>query len=140
MKIVKQRGDESGADMKLGVVQEDGRSFVYFLSAGTDTPNPEAPHFIIKPAIAYGDVGAWVFDFNAMVENFVCPDFADREELIKLRAESVKWQGTAAEPGELEKLRAESAELARIRENRTEAAKLRARLAELEGQELLNGR
>ena len=139
MKFVKYRDDKGGAEMKLGVVQKDGRLFIYFCPAGADKADIAAPHFVISPAITYGNAVAWLFDFDAMIEQFVCPDFAEREELEQLRAESLKWQGPAAEPGELEKLRADSSELARLREERREAAKIRARLAELEGQEQING-
>ena len=134
MKVVWRRGDEGGVKVAFDTVQKDGRIFVYFQKLGTGKANPNEPHFIIKPAIAYGDVGTWVFDFNAIVETFVCPDFADREELEQLRAESAKWLGQVVDPAELEQLRADSAELERLRENRREISQHRARLKELESQ------
>ncbi|MCZ6862978.1 MAG: hypothetical protein O7I42_22375 [Alphaproteobacteria bacterium] len=134
MKIVQRRGDEGGVEMDLSVVQEDGRIFVYFKKSGTDKANLNEAHFVIKPSIAYGDVGTWVFDFKTIVEEFICPDFADRAELEQLRAESAKWRGKVVDPTELEQLRADSAELERLREKQREASHHRARLNELESQ------
>ena len=133
MKIVKNRDDEGGAELKPSTIQEDGRLFVYFLPAGTDKANPNEPHFIIKPAIAYGDVGTVAFDLNAGGEQFVCPDVADLAELKQLRDECAELRRGVIDPKDLEKLRADSAELTRLRENRAEASRLRARLAEIEG-------
>ena len=70
---------------------------------------------------------------NAVIEKFVCPDFADSEELKQLRSECAELRRAAIDPKELEQLRAGCAELAQWREERSEASRLRARLAEIEG-------
>ena len=134
MKIVQLRGDESGSDMKLCVVQTDGRLFIYFQKPGTDKADIGAPYFVIKPGVTYGDITDLVFSLNITIEQFICPNFADGEELKQLRAESTKWLGEAVDPTELEQLRADSAELERMKEKRHEASQLRARLAELEAE------
>ena len=134
MKIVQRRDDEGGAEMKFGVVQKDGQVFVYFLPPGTDKVTPNEPHFVIASGITYGDLAAQVDYFNNVISKFVCPDFADREELKRLRAENRDLRRATVDPTELEQLRASGAELERLREKRHELSQLRARVTEMEDQ------
>ena len=135
MKIAHRQGDEGGAEMKFGVVLKDGRNFVYFFPPGTDSVNPNTPHFVIVSGVGYGDLTVQVDHLNNIVEKFVCPDFADREELKQLRAENRDLRRAVVEPKELEQLRAGCAELERLKKERREASRLRARLTELESQD-----
>ncbi len=135
MKIVQRRGDESGAEMKLGIVEKDGRMFVYFQKPGTDKAQLNGPHFIAASGIVFGDLELAVYHMNQNFSEFVNPAFADGEELKQLRAESAELRGAAVDPKELEQLRAGSVELERLREEGRERVRLRARLAELQSQD-----
>ncbi len=134
MKIVKRPDDQGGAEMRLAVVEENGRLLVYFLPPGTDKAQRNAPHFIAGQGIIFGNLAPLVDSFNTTISEFVCPDFADGEKLKQLRIECDELRRCQIDEQELEGLRADRAELERLREEKREIASLRTRLAELVGQ------
>ena len=133
MKIVSRQGDESGAEFTLGIVQKGDRLFVYFLPPGANKANLNEPHFVIAPGVMYGDLATQVDYFSSVIAKFVCPNFADSEELKQLRAELVELRRRMVSDEELEGLRADRVELQRLLAGKREIAELKARLVELEG-------
>ena len=133
MKITGRPGDPGGVEMRLAIVQKGEQASVYFLPPGTNKAQLNAPHFVVAPGTYFGDLDSLVYDMNQRFSEFVCRDFADGEELKRLRAENAKLRRGQIDERELEGLRTAHAELERLREEKREAASLRTRLAELEG-------
>lgn len=131
MKIVKQRGDAGGVEGEFVLVLKDNRLFVYFSPVGAVRVPPDAPHFVVETAAAYGDVEGHIDVLKHLFVEFVCPDFADGEELKELRAKYENLKRRRGSDQELEALRADRAELERMRLEERETAELKDRLVEL---------
>ena len=132
MRIVKQRGAAGGAEMELAVVQTEGQIFVYFSPAGATRVQLSGLHFVAAPGTHYGNVVGSVDNLRGAFSEFVCPDFADREELKELRAEYENLKRRQITEQELEALRADRKELEIFRAEERERAQLKARQAVLE--------
>lgn len=132
MRIVSRRGAVGSAEMKLGIVQTDGQNFVYFLPAGAAKAQLNAPHFVIKSGIMYGDLVGHVEFFSGAIAEFVCPDFANHEELKALRIEYDRLKTSQITEQELEALRADRAELELYRADERERVQLKARQTALD--------
>ena len=134
MRIVQRQGAEGGVEREFAVVHNGGRTLVYFSPAGASKVQLNAPHFVSGPSVPYGVVAANIDTLRNLFTEFVCPDFANGEELKQLRADCEELRRGQIDEQELERLRADRAELGRLQEEKREIASLRTRLAELEGQ------
>ena len=134
MRIVQRQGDLGGVEREFAVVQNDGRILVYFSPAGASKVQLNAPHFVAGPSVPYGVVTANIDTLRNLFTEFVCPDFANGEELKQLRIKCEELRRCQIDERELEGLRADRAELERLREEKCEIVSLNARLAELRGQ------
>ena len=132
MRIVSQRGALGGAEMDLAVVNEGAQYFVYFKPVGAARVQPNAPHFVVGRGRTYGDLQANMEYFRDAFDEFVCPDFADHEELKALRAEHENLKRNQTTEQEVKDLRADRLELEFYREEERERAKLKARQAVLD--------
>ncbi len=130
MRIVKQHGDAGGVEMELAVVDKDGQYFVYFKPVGAAKVQLNAPHFVVGPGREYGDLQANMMYFRDAFDEFVCPDFADGEELKALRTEYQNLKRNQI--SDLEALRADRAELELYRAEERERAQLKTRQAVLD--------
>ena len=118
--------------MELVVVNEGDRYFVYFKPVGAARVQLNAPHFVVGPGRTYGDLQANMEYFRDAFDEFVCPDFANHEELKALRAEYENLKRSQISAQELEALRADRKELELYRAEEGERAQLKARLIHLD--------
>ena len=132
MRIVNQRGRPGGAEVELAVVQVEGQTLVYFSPAGATRVQLRGPHFVVAPSVPYGLVQSNVDTLRNLFSEFVCPDFADREELKTLRAEYDRLKANQISEQAVKDLRADRLELEFYREEERERAKLKARLVVLD--------
>lgn len=132
MRIVAHRGDTGGVEMELVVVDKDGRYFVYFKPVGAAGVQPNAPHFVVAHDRTYGDLQGNMEYFRNAFEEFVCPDFADREELKTLRGEYENLKRRQISEQEIEALHADRKELEIFRAEERERAQMKARQAVLD--------
>ena len=132
MRIVSKSGDLGGVERELVVVQKHGSVFAYFAPAGASEAQLDGPHFVTHPSAHYGNVVVAVDQIRNMFAEFVCPDFADREELNELRTAYADLKRDQPSKQELEALRADRVELAFFREEERERAQLKARQAMLD--------
>ncbi len=132
MRIVSHRGGPVGAEMELAVVQVEGQTLVYFSPAGATRVQLRGPHFVAAPSVPYGLVQSNVDTLRNLFSEFVCPDFADREEFQTLRTEYARLKSSQISEQEIKDLLADRAELAFYREEERERAKLKARQAVLD--------
>ena len=132
MRIVSKSGDLGGVERELVVVLKDGRNFAYFAPVGANKGQFSGPHFVAHPSIPYGNVVEAVDQIRNMFAEFVCPDFADCEELNELRTALSDLKRSQPSEQELEALREDRVELAFFREEERERAQLKARQAMLD--------
>lgn len=132
MRIVSRRGQSGGVERELAVVQVEGQTLVYFSPAGTTEVKLSGPHFVAQPGATYGDVAANVSALRNAFSEFVCPDFADYEELEALRAECKNLKRGQISDQEIETLRADRKELELYRAEERERGQLNARQAVLD--------
>ena len=132
MRIVSHRGAAGGVEREWAVVQVEGQTLVYFSPAGATRVQLSGPHFVAAPGTHYGQLVGSVDALRNSFSEFVCPDFANHEELKTLRAEYDRLKANQISEQELKDLRADRAELAFYREEERERAKLKARQAVLD--------
>ena len=132
MRIVNRRGAMGGVERDLAVVNVEGQTRVYFSPVGATQVQLSGPHFVAQPGATYGDVAANVDALRNAFSEFVCPDFANHEELKALRAEYADLKRSQISKEELEALRADRAELGLCRAEERERAQIKARQAVLD--------
>ena len=132
MRIVNQRGAVGGVERELAVVQVEGQTRVYFSPVGATKVQLSGPHFVAHTGTIYGDVAANVDALRNAFSEFVCPDFANHEELQTLRTEYDRLKASQTSEQEIKALRADRVELEFYREEERERAKLKARQAVLD--------
>ncbi len=107
MRIVNRRGAPGGVERELAVVQVEGQTLVYFSPAGATEVKLSGPHFVAQSGATYGDLAANVDALRNAFSEFVCPDFANHEELKALRVEYENLKCSQISEQELKALRAD---------------------------------
>lgn len=132
MRIVNRQGDQGGVEREFAVVHNDGETLVYFSPAGASKVQLNGPHFVVAPSVPYGVAAGNIDLLRNLFTEFVCPDFADSEELKQLRAENAELRRSQPAAQELEGFRADREELELYRAEERERAQLKDRQAVLD--------